>query len=67
MVDDRKKDISNLADQVQHEKSEEKTLQASLKAETDAKVAISQKEKEFAAQKEKLTRKVSTLEAELKA
>jgi len=52
MVDDRKNDVSKLANQVQQEKSAEKTLQVSLKAETDQKLAISNKEKEFAAQKE---------------
>jgi hypothetical protein len=59
MVDDRKNDVSKLANQVQQEKSEEKSLQASLKAETDQKLATAQREKEFAAQKDQLTQKVS--------
>lgn len=65
MVDDRKNDVSKLATQVQQEKSVEQTLQASLKAESDQKLAIANKEKEFAAQKEQLNQKVTVLESEL--
>jgi len=37
MVDDRKNDVAKLSNQVAKEKGEEKTLQSSLKAETEIK------------------------------